>query len=247
MLSTFQTLGVLYLVQVDWPQGLREVLELLGAARGKSPGLRVFFSFFFFFFFFSSSFFSPLLLFFFFFSRFFSSRTSARDLGVGYLFVFQNEGSLSKNEGLLNRAQRNCLCQSPCFTAKWDKLPMVILEPNGTLINPEVTFGQPWFESHRKSIPGRSPGLAKHLPASMLRCCLGRFTLLSFFPESIAKGSSGKIAGLITQPNLHEPTRTRKMAQPNLHEPTCTRRIVQPNLHEPSSTRKLARDTLTRK
>ena len=34
---------------------------------------------------------------------------------------------------------------------------------------------------------------------------------------------------LIAQPNLHEPTCTRKIALPNLHEPTCTRKIALQN------------------
>ena len=90
---------------------------------------------------------------------------------------------------------------------------------------------------------------------------------LNVFPESIAKGSSGKIAGLITQlnwheptctslialPNLHEPTYTSQLAQPtytsqlaraNLHKPTCTSQLAQANLHEPTCTSQLARANL---
>ena len=83
-----------------------------------------------------------------------------------------------------------------------------------------------------------------------------------FFPESIAKGSSGTIASLITQLNLHEPTCTSLIAQPNLHEPTYTSQLAQPtctsqlaranlhsqltraNLHEPTCTSQLARANL---
>ena len=64
------------------------------------------------------------------------------------------------------------------------------------------------------------------------------------FPESIAKGSSGKIARLITQLNLHEPTCSSLIAQPNLHEPTCTSQLARANLHEPTYTSRLARANL---
>ena len=90
-------------------------------------------------------------------------------------------------------------------------------------------------------------------PATWLCVCV--------FPESIAKGSSGKIASLVTQLNLHEPTCT-SLTQPNLHEPTYTSQLAQPtytsqlaranlleptctaNLHEPTCTSQLARANL---
>ena len=64
-------------------------------------------------------------------------------------------------------------------------------------------------------------------------------------PESIAKGSSGKIASLITQLNLHEPTCTSLIAQPNLHEPTYTSQLARANLHEPTCTANLHEPTCT--
>ena len=90
---------------------------------------------------------------------------------------------------------------------------------------------------------------------------LGLYPHLLFFPESIAKVSSGKIASLVTvnspalshsqtcTANLHEPTYTSQLAQPactsqlaraNLHEPTCTSQLTRANLHEPTCTSQLA-------